>query len=1071
MGTNKQPADFGVVIYPIPASVRGVENPVIHLNGNWKFAANSSADADTVNLDHLPDIEVPGEIAMRGFEIAQDREYYYIKTVQVPADFANHKVVLRFDGVYSYAKVWVNGVYIRDHYGGFTSWNCDISDCAVPGQEIRITVGVTDRSDDVSFASGYAFHPIGGILRDVKMMALPKEALIRLYIETDFDECYTDATLILSVSVELRENRSARVQFTLEDPQGMEIPLYPDCADLTHDNPGMRLVIPVEAPRRWDAEHPNLYTLTARLEIADQVVEVVASSVGFRKIETIGNQLCINGKSVKLRGVNRHDIHPQFGRVCPDEWALQDVVLFKDANVNFIRTSHYPPSQAFLDACDRIGMYVEEETAVCWADRFHGPTNGGDPAYSDWYMGQFTEMIERDRNHPSVIIWSLGNESRWNDNFDKEYSYAKATDPVRPCIFSYSKEDLGGKAKFDIFSSHYPDISHELGSSDYPVLHDEYAHIACYNYMEICDNPNVRNFWGESIRRFWEKISLTDGALGGAIWCGIDEIFLIPGKGPVGYGEWGVVDIWRREKPEYWLVKKAYSPISIQDGPLLIPDRDESLMIPVDNRFDHTNLREIIFLWKMGGDSGEIRDVPVGPHCSGLLVIPTRDWKEGEVLRLQCVARNGNVIDEYELPLKMESNRFQTVQEPAPELREGDGFITVSGADFEIDFSRQTGLIERGLYRGTLLIQSGPFLHLDHYCPPLSWHLKELRAYSEEKRAIVRLSGSYGNAADATFVVRVDGSGLITTQYTVDRLSFPLPSGGFREVGISYEIADSLERISWKRRGQWSVYPPDHIGRNEGQAARFANTVGETRQDTHGWAQDKGSIHQSQFFHFTPAETNDFRSSKEYVLYFSAIHPPSNHRIRAEFAEAARVQWTDRVSIDCAHASVTFSGVWKSKAKWIPSYIGPHMFVPERLSNRSGDTATIHFYGRKIRWIGSQNRHLGIVEVYMDGVFDAEIDLYHPEDRMGVLYECEMTAGEHALTIVLTGRKNPASADAFAAVFRFDVYGVSRTGAPQLIILNEFNYPGLLFGNYMKPCLAASQGYQNSLRMRLCNHD
>jgi len=184
--------------------------------------------------------------------------------------------------------------------------------------------------------------------------------------------------------------------------------LTPSSVELTRSNPETILEIPIAAPRKWDAEHPNLYTLQASATDGANVVETVSRTFGFRQIQRAGRGLLVNGKEVKLHGVDRHDIDPLTGRAVPPEQCDRDAQIFRAANMNFIRTSHYPPMEEFLDACDRYGLYVDDEASVAFA--VNGVQN--DPEYTPDFMNQWSEQIERDRSHPSVLMWSMGTNRR-----------------------------------------------------------------------------------------------------------------------------------------------------------------------------------------------------------------------------------------------------------------------------------------------------------------------------------------------------------------------------------------------------------------------------------------------------------------------------------------------------------------------------------------------------------------------------------------------------------------------------------------------------------------------------------
>jgi hypothetical protein len=822
---------------------------------------------------------------MQGFGISRDVEYPYKRSVLIPPDFNGKRVILRFDGLYSYARVWVNGIFLREHHGGFTSWECDITNEVTPGQVAWITVGVTDRSDEISYGSNYAKHYIGGILRDVKLVALPSNHATRFHLETDLDSAYGDATLQVSAAVAFHGARKATMNFQLKDPDGRPVSLRPGSMNFTAEKSEAQMDVPVPAPRKWDAEHPNLYTLQATLIVDGVAVETLERRFGFRKIEVRGNKLYVNGKEVKLRGACRHDVHPLRGRSTTPELDERDALLFRDANLNFVRTSHYPPSEKFLEACDRYGVYVEEETAVCFVDAEWNVARLGsqsDPDFLSRYMTQFSEMIERDRSHPSVLMWSLGNESRWGTNIAQEYAYAKREDPSRPVIFSYPGTVPAGTAGYDIWSEHYPKVDGDLKSAGVPKLNDEYGHVSCYNTETLKRDPGVRDFWGESIRRFWDNCFGSEGCLGGSIWGAIDEVFMLPGS-PLGYGEWGLVDGWRRPKPEYWLAKKAYSPIHIRDAPVANPGPGSPLTLPIQNRFDHTDLNQLTINWSVGPDSGTLTLFNLPPHQSGTLSIPGRAWRNGDVLNLKFYRPGGVLVDEFNLTLGRPTPVLTKVQGPAPAVSVDANTLRVAGSDFTITFSRQTGLITEGIFRGRRVLEGGPYLNLGASSLP-TWWLNKLSYSTNANEVIVNIDGRYmglrggGERGRTEFEVRIDGSGLITTHYT----AFDLPEDA-SEVGVSYLLSSDVDRLTWQRNPLWSVYSADHLGRPQGVALK-ANGRPEKygAEPAHPWAEDA-----SDFFLFGSNDlggrgSNDFRSLKANVFYASCILSGTNLRLRAE---------------------------------------------------------------------------------------------------------------------------------------------------------------------------------------------
>jgi beta-galactosidase/beta-glucuronidase len=523
------------------------------------------------------------------------------------------------------------------------------------------------------------------------LVILPPDYVSRLHAETDFDPTFKNAKLKVTAAVMFHRAKNATLNLHLRDPRGRDTFLDPNSMVLSSGNPEATIEIPISASLKWDAEHPNLYTLGAEVVVDGSVTHRLERKIGFRKVERRKNKLYVNGEEVKLRGVCRHDVHPLRGRSTTPEMDEKDAILLRDANVNFVRTSHYPPTESFLEACDQYGIYVEDESAVCFVDQAWSVSGSSEsaPDFAARFMNQFAEMIERDRSHPSVIIWSLGNESRWGTNFKKERVYLQQEDPTRPVIFSFPESVPAGVNAFDIYSDHYPAFNGDLTSQGAPKLNDEYAHVSCYNTETLKRDPGVRNFWGYSLKRFWENCYAAEGCLGGAIWAGFDEVFLLPGS-PAGYGEWGIVDGWRRKKPEYWLTKKAYSPVRIADSRIPNPGTGQPLEIHLKNWFNHTHFKELKIIWSVGTDSGEV-NVDLAPGAQGTARFPARAWQDGDVLNVKFYRADGVLVDEHDVRVGHRRPPFPAVRGPAPKVFEDTGSITIQGSDFNVIFSKARG--------------------------------------------------------------------------------------------------------------------------------------------------------------------------------------------------------------------------------------------------------------------------------------------------------------------------------------------------------------------------------------------
>lgn len=848
--------------YPVLQELAGVETPAVLLSGTWQFQYSPDSKWDK--------IQVPGEPAMQGYAIEHDKPFTYRKSFTVPADYAGKHTILRFDGVYSHARLFVNGTFVREHHGGFTRWETDVTPFVRPGKKNEIRLEVTDRLDDISYASGYAHHPIGGILRDVTLFALPETCLYDFYAETHLDAAYEDAVLKIGYSSPVAGG--AEVAYTLTEPSGRRYPLVQSRFPL--EEGGNMNELPVKNPLKWDAEHPNLYTLTITLSKDGKEIGRFDRRIGFRDVKIEKDRMLVNGMPVKLRGACRHDIHPTLGRTTTAELDSLDVILFKRSNMNFVRTSHYPPTERFLEYCDRYGIYVESETAVCFVDTYrqknYAPGKTQDSAeFTPRYLSQCREMVKSFRSHPSILFWSIGNESVYGTNFQQCWDWVKATDKTRPVIFSYPGSVGEKKPVYDILSMHYQDVNgnlnqwnrstHGFQGEGIPALFDEWAHPACYTYATLQEDPNIREFWGHSIERMWSGLFDAPGGLGGAIWGYVDETFMLPepkvgtafwkefartakpedyqGK-CVGYGEWGIVDVWRREKPEFWATKKAYSPVRLMMTEVASFLSGQRLLLPLYNRFDHTDLDEIKIRYTYKGVEKELPAPSIAPHQKGLLVIPAEAWEEGELLSICFYTATGELLDAEQVSLGSDYHVRLADSEASPvngvlQVEETAGMMTIKGDGFEIPFSKETGLISNATSKGQVIIEKGPFLHLDINLNHLTgaevrksarkfltsdsdWKKQSLTYTRKEGAVEVALSGFYQDV-QTDILIRISPAGEMNVSYVVAGQ----PNGYLRETGLSFYLPERLDYLQWERKGMWSCYPEGAFAGNTGETSLY----------------------------------------------------------------------------------------------------------------------------------------------------------------------------------------------------------------------------------------------------------
>lgn len=1212
------------VIVPKPQFVQDCKTPVIDLGGAWQY---SLCESDQVGTDdakivanecdsyNWQEVLIPNDMTrvkqLAGQNIRSS--YWLKKQIKIPDEWYGKTVFLRFSALNGLAQVWLNGRLAGKHENGFITWTLNITEYVSAGEEICLAIYINE-SDRVS-----TFNH-GGLLQTVELVALPLSYVTRLHCETKFDQNYLDAELRVRFAIEVEPGKSLSACFRLLDDDGTSTELgkreWTEC--------GEEILFPVSGPDKWDSEHPNLYTLVVDLyeqkDNKDILLESVSRRFGFRQIEIVGNQMFVNGDEIKLRGVCRHEITALTGRSVPADITKQDVLLFKQANINYIRTSHYPPSELFLDLCDEYGIYVEDELALAFIARSEDYTQR-DPAYAQRYLSHFTEVLERDRSHPSVIIWSIANESFGGHNFNRINQFMHEEDSGRPTKFSYPMTMQAEHEDVDIWSIHYANIDSDLSAqkdnvsvgfnphSPRPVLHDEYAHVPCYNRNEHKRDPYVRHFWGESLARFWDKIWNTQGALGGAIWAGIDETDIFTG-GQTAL-EWGIIDIWRRPKPEYYMTKQAYSPIKILSSRLSPDevfnsiDKGQSkhlvLTCEIENRFNHTNMREIEISWQYGSINGLIDPIDLAPRCSGSIraIIPVGEVKtmsaaapqagglttegsttggstaeisttvgstavevtdstmqaksENDSVRLIFTDAAGMVVNEFVISIvevdgqnenyECESTQGQEISSRVisenasgiyPKISEGEHEISVEVGAFAIAFSKETGLIKHADWANEIIIVGGPILNVPYLQLP-DWRCTSINAEMSELGDDVRvtISGSYGDALDVCFVLYIDGNANVRTEYTIEKVKIRMPRaiktrvgvdrGGLDELGVAYLLDGKFDYIKWKRRGFWTTYPEDHIGRTVGSCRKnssYRQPAFAEKPDL-PWSEEMCSYVLYGRYDVPMRGSNDFRSTKENVYHYrigksselravgvkGSVYENKVNTLTKELADnlpeaslvsgpsicvvsdgevsvRAELVLSKNSMIDDRDERIKYRGIWYKMCDKDGSYKQTEMW-----SNQVGSSAEVIFNGTGIVWLGSTDVICGRAAVYIDDeIVDANVEQrvngveypgaangYDKRYNIPVFSITNLPVGVHKIRIEVTGEKASDAADCYINIDAFYVLksscdvGVigSSDHCVRLNINNKFAYPNLAWGNYMREKITIYDGYKDSVTFRL----
>lgn len=593
----------------------------------------------------------------------------YRRSFQLPAGWeARGQTFLRFEGVMSAFYVWINGERVGYSQGSMEPSEFNITNYLHAGEN-QIALEVY-RYSDGSYLEDQDFWRFGGIHRSIHLLHTPdiriRDYAVRtLPVSTDYQDFILQIDPQFSVYRGMT-GKGTTLQGVLKDASGREIATLKgdveDILDLEHKAGRMnewypqrgprklgRMSATIKSPKRWTAETPYLYKLDLTLLTAEgEVIEQVEQSVGFRSVEIRNGQLLVNGAPVRFRGVNRHEHDPRTARVMSEERMLQDILLMKQANINAVRTSHYPNVSRWYELCDSLGLYVMDEADI----EEHG-LRGTLASTPDWhaaFLDRAVRMAERDKNHPSIVMWSMGNESGYGPNFAAISAWLHDFDPTRPVHYE-GAQGAGGEPDpktVDVISRFYTRVKQEYLNPGIAEGEDkERAENARWErLLEIAERTNdnrpvmtseyahsMGNALG-NFKEYWDEIYSNPCMLGGFIWDWVDQgiyKMLPDGCIMVAYGGDfgdkpnlkafcfnGLLMSDRETTPKYWEVKKVYSPVEL---------RVESGELRVTNRNHHTDLSQYRCLWTLSidgkqKDQGEITLPEVAPGESETIPLP-----------------------------------------------------------------------------------------------------------------------------------------------------------------------------------------------------------------------------------------------------------------------------------------------------------------------------------------------------------------------------------------------------------------------------------------------------------------
>jgi len=861
MPSFDRPAPVEVPIPTIRLSPRAqvvmdVNAPVLDLCGQWLCRENpptNFAAASVAGTAGWTEIAIP-----RPSPKASGR-YGYQRTFQIPDNWAGKRIKFRCDSAEGLAEVWVNGQVAGKHDGSWLQFELDITAAVQGGKDNTLSIQVTP-----SAMGGLAGDIQGGIRRKIYLMALPTTHLAGLQVETTFDAAYRDATLTLrpEVANESATPANLAVRWRLQDPSGKEVVLTTSEKSLpvlpAGQSSPIEVALPVPVPQQWHPEHPHLYTLIIELRREGKTVETVRQRVGFRQVEVKGDKLLVNGQPIKLRGAMLTYWHDSVGwGGLTDAQRRRLVGQWLDMNMN----AAYPnptPDEELLDLCDELGLAV-----ICMARQTWTKAT---PANAPLFVQQAVDLIANHRHHPSVLLWTMGNESGWGPAFEAMAAAYRQLDPARPYMLPGSGTP---PEHVPVDSSHYPGVQGK-GGGGRPIIFTEYSHLNAYNKVEHTTDPGVRDYWHNELTVLWDSLYASERTAGAMIFCGTDCAGM----------PWGLVDGWHRPKPEFWHARKTYAPVRVVSREAPAPASGAPIRIEVENRYDVTNFKDLRIEWSAGGRSGPITaDVP--PRSKGTLEIPATTGVTAGDVALSFTNPQGRLVDTIRIAVGTEASK------PAPSakvigkplLKQTGTILTVNVGNIEWAFDAKTGLLTAGRMAGKDLVAGGPRLHIGETLE--DWKPATVTPRETATNVEIVAEGAYGRARGA-YAMSVDGSGALAVRYTFEHTGTKRIT--VREVGLAVDVARSCDTFTWERRAPWIDYPADHIGRAKGIAPAFRDPAGKAddpkMEPTWSWSLDQ-----------TPAGTADFRSTKYDIIGAS---------LRSQDGAALWVSGTDTQAVRAA---------------------------------------------------------------------------------------------------------------------------------------------------------------------------
>ena len=731
------------------------------LNGQWKF--NWAKDPNSrpydfyktdYDISEWDEIKVPSNWQMEGYGVpvytnakypfkkdppyvmGTPPEHYtnlkhrnpvgsYRTAFKIPAGWKQRETFIVFDGVDSAFYLWINGQKVGYSQDSRTPAEFNITRYLTEGE--NILAAEVYRYSDGSYLEDQDFWRLSGIYRNVYLYSTPNVHIRDFFVNTELDANYKNGLLRVRTQVVNyagNPTEPTTIELTLLDKKTRKAVLKNQKTNkviAAGEEIGITFNNPMQNPKKWSAETPNLYTLVLALKDSKgKTIETVSCNVGFRKSEIKGGQLLVNGQPILIKGVNRHEHDPDTGHYVTRESMIRDILIMKQNNVNTVRTSHYPDVPEWYDLCDEYGLYIIDEANI----ESHGMGYGEeslakDPNWKDAHIARTAAMIERDKNHPCVIIWSLGNEAGDGPNFEATSAWIKERDPSRPVHYVVAEQ----RPHTDIVCPMYARIKgitkYASKEQDRPLILCEYAH-AMGNSL-----GNIHDYW-VAIRQYKHL-------QGGSVWDWVDQG--LRKKDAAGNEFWayggdygdkpndgnfccnGLVQPDRKPNPHLWEMKRVYENIHVTAEDLL----NGSVTIFNENFFITSDYLEALWEITENGkiiQKGSLGTVHVGPQERKTITVPFKEpkLKAGHEYHLnirfvlnkkQRWANKGHLLawTQFKLPYQPGTAPAITPRSmDALTLNDAPQQLTVEGSDFAVTFNKTKGLLTGWVFNNSDLI-------------------------------------------------------------------------------------------------------------------------------------------------------------------------------------------------------------------------------------------------------------------------------------------------------------------------------------------------------------------------------